>query len=248
MTIDVWLFALDAAPTEVTQFAALLDPDERAQATRLRLAAGRRRYVARHGLLRLLLAGYLDRPAERIAFRCNSFGKPALIDGAGCQFSLSSSGDIGLCAVARGVAIGCDIERRNPRLADRATAQRFFAPAEVAALDGLDEARRIHGFFDCWTRKEAFVKALGAGLMLPLDSFDVTVEANMPPRVERFEGDAAVTDRWTLYNVDAPQGFTGAIAAMTRGDTVRLRYQSLASIMIQDATAPRIMHDVQRML
>ena len=173
--LDVWLFALDHA-----DFGASLSPDERDRAARFRFARDRQRFVARRGQLRRLLGDYLARPAADIAFDHNAFGKPTVRGAGDLSFSTSHSGTLGLCVVAHGTEVGCDLERRQPHLADRATAKHLFAPGEQRALATLPAEQWIEGFFNCWTRKEAYVKALGLGLSHPLDGFEVSLAPDAP--------------------------------------------------------------------
>lgn len=211
MTLDAWLFDLDPAPADLARLADLLDAGERNRAARFRFERDRQRFVARRGQLRRLLARYLDRPAAAIAFTTNAYGKPALHDADGWHFNLSHSGGLGLCVVDR-IEIGCDLERRDPRLADRATAVRFFAPAEVAALDALPPEQWTEGFFNCWTRKEAYVKALGLGLSCLLDSFVVTLAPAAPAAL------LTASPGWAIHAFTPAPGYHAAI--VLRGETV----------------------------
>ncbi len=168
--LDVWLFPLDRGDLD-----ECLSRDERDRAARFRFARDRQRFVARRGQLRRLLGEYLACSPGEIAFDDNAFGKP-MVRGAGdLKFSASHSGDLGLCVIAQGTDVGCDLERRQPHLADPGAAERLFAPDEKRALAALPSAQWTEGFFNCWTRKEAYVKALGLGLSHPLDGFEVSL-------------------------------------------------------------------------
>lgn len=206
MIVGIWLFALDLPDTAIDSLHGLLDAAEQARAAQFRLDRDRRRFIARRGQLRRLLAIYLDRPPRDLAFECNAFGKPALRGGGSLTFNLSSSGGIGLCVVARGIEVGCDIERRDAALADPAVADRLFAPAERRALAALPAEEWMDGFFNCWTRKEAFVKALGTGLSYPLHDFTVSVKPGAPAVVlEPARG-------WWLHAFAPTAGYHAAIA------------------------------------
>lgn len=211
MILGVRLFVLDLPDAAIDGLHALLDPAEQARAAQFRFDRDRRRFVARRGRLRRLLSGYLDRPARDLTFEHNAFGKPALRDGGSLNFNLSSSGGIGLCVVARGIAVGCDIERRDAALADPAVADRLFAPAERQALAALPPEQWVDGFFNCWTRKEAFVKALGAGLSHPLHDFTVSVEPGMPAVVRE------PACGWSLHAFQPMPGYHAAIAVAREG-------------------------------
>ena len=211
MILGVRLFALDLSDAAIDALGELLDPAEQAQAARFRFDRDRCRFIARRGQLRRLLAHYLDRPAPDLAFTTGAFGKPALRDGGALAFNLSSSGGIGLCVVACGIEVGCDIERRDAALADRTIADRLFAPAERAALAALPAERWAEGFFDCWTRKEAFVKALGSGLAHPLHDFTVSVEPGAPAVLRK------PARGWSLHAFAPLPGYHAAVAVAGEG-------------------------------
>jgi 4'-phosphopantetheinyl transferase len=175
MSATLSLFDLDLPAGEVAALDRMLSGAERARARTYRFARDATRFVARRGQLRMLLGGQLGRAPDRITFQEGPFGRPYVADGP--SFNIASSGAIGLCAIVAEGMIGCDIERRDPRLADRALAERLFAPAEYRSLAALPAERWTETFFDCWTCKEAVVKALGVGLSVPLDAFAVAPRA-----------------------------------------------------------------------
>ncbi len=177
------LFSTDLDWTALGALEALLDPEERNRAGRLRLPSDRDRFIARRGRLRLLLAEAVGCVPSKISYAHGEFGKPRLEGGGDLRFNLSHSDGLALCVIGRGVELGCDIERRREEFADEATAERFFALGERRSLRSLPHDRRVHGFFDCWTRKEAYVKALGTGLSCPLDSFEVSLAPRGTSRV-----------------------------------------------------------------
>src|SRR3954447_5184073 len=175
---------LDAGRADLGRLAAALSADERDRARRFRLERDRRRYVARRGRLRELLSDYLGLAPPRVRLRTGPFGKPRVAEGEP-RFSLSHSHGIALYAIARGLEVGCDIERRDGRLAEQEGADRFFAPPEADALRSLPPHQHAEGFFNCWTRKEAYVKARGLGLSLPLASFAVSLAPSEPAALLR---------------------------------------------------------------
>jgi 4'-phosphopantetheinyl transferase len=205
MAIDLWLFALDRPADEIAALATTLDAAERDRAGRFRFAVDRDRFVSRRGQLRRLLGGYLGRPAAAIGYGETGNSKPVIGDGDGLRFSLSHSDDMALCAVARGIELGCDIERHRPDLADPEVARRLFAPAEYQAIEALPESQRSAAFFNCWTRKEAFVKAIGLGLSYPLDAFEVSVAPGEPAALLRGG------DGWSLRALDLGAVWHGAL-------------------------------------
>ena len=166
ITVDLWLWRRELAGDEAALSAA-----EQARAARFAFAHLARDYRAIHARLRAVLARYVNLPAAAIEIGPVEGGKPAMAGGP--FFNLSHSGDWVALGVCRTAAIGVDIEAHRPVETD--VAERFFSPAEHQALNGLAAAPWRDAFFRCWTRKEAFVKATGEGLMRPLDRFDVTL-------------------------------------------------------------------------
>ncbi|HEX5184153.1 MAG TPA: 4'-phosphopantetheinyl transferase superfamily protein [Allosphingosinicella sp.] len=182
--IDLRLFGTDLDREALGSLHALLDGDERERARSFRFERDRARFIARRGQLRLLLSEHLARAPSEIVYARGRFGKPRVEQAGDLRFNLSHSDGLALCAIARGVEIGCDIERRRSDLASPETAERFFAAEEQRILRDYRGAQWVKGFFDCWTRKEAYVKALGDGLSCPLDSFHVSLEPEGATRLE----------------------------------------------------------------
>ncbi|WP_127901935.1 4'-phosphopantetheinyl transferase family protein [Solirhodobacter olei] len=210
ITVDLWLWPLDAAGD-----AACLSGDEAARAARFVRPADATAFRNARAGLRRILGAYLDRPAADLAFSYGPEGKPGLPGGP--AFNLSHSGRWAALAVtAEDIRLGIDIEAH--RSVEQDVARRFFSPAEIAALARLSGPDWIEGFFQTWTRKEAFVKALGRGLHRPLDSFDVTL--GPAPRIARIaEGGEA---DWQMADLATGPGYAGALAVEARGRPLRL--------------------------
>jgi 4'-phosphopantetheinyl transferase len=217
MPADAWLFDVDLAGDEIAALYPLLDREERARAMQFRFARDRDRFIARRGRLRHLLGSYLGEAAEDIAFHHNDFGKPQILGDDGLQFSLSHSHGVALCAIAWDRAVGCDLEWRDAELACRETADRLFSARERADLHRLASAQWIEGFYNCWTRKEAFVKALGRGLSHPLDSFDVSVAPGEPAALLSRSGP------WSMHGFSPRHGFQAAVVVEGVDQPVRFR-------------------------
>ena len=213
--IEVTVLGLDPAPGHLSALEDLLSVDERRRAAAFHFARDRSRFVAARGQLRMLLAAHVGAPASTLEFRPGAHGKPALARPRGPFFNTSRSGEIGLCALSETGEVGCDIERLDPRLCDPDVARRFFAAAEVSVLERLPADQQLDGFFNCWTRKEAFVKALGLGLSHSLHAFCVSLA---PGGSARFLGGA---EGWAVASLDPAPGYRAAIAA--RGNAVTWR-------------------------
>jgi 4'-phosphopantetheinyl transferase len=218
--VHVWQAPLDGAAELVDRFAACLDGEERYRAERFHFPRDRDRYVVGRGRLRLLLGEYLGVAPEDVGFQYSTAGKPALSAGSGSadlRFNVAHSDGLALYAVTRGRDVGVDVERVRPDLAWRELAERYFAPTEVAELVALPPARQRLAFFTCWTRKEAYVKALGLGLSVPLDGFAVTLAPDRPAALIGTAHDPAQCERWELRELVPAAGFVGAMAVEGRG-------------------------------
>jgi 4'-phosphopantetheinyl transferase len=222
--VHVWRIRLDHTIAYLPCLAALLAADERREAERYRMAADRARYVAGRGALRCLLARYLDTLPQQVPIEHGERGKPRLADFASAmslQFNLSHSGQLLLIAIAAGRAIGIDVEDARRNLEVERIAERFFSVCERAALASLPAPLRREAFFACWTRKEAYLKAKGDGLALPLDWFDVSVLPGGPARLLATRPDPDEARRWTLHDLDVGPDHKGALAV--EGDDCQLR-------------------------
>ena len=204
--VDVFWADLDAAASALPRWHEMLDSNERARAARFRFERDRIRYTACHGILRLLLSRYVDRPPAALRFNTIGNGKPVLSDGA-LNFNISHSRHLALFAISRDVTVGCDIEFHDERFLGEGIPEHFFSPAEQRELRAVPRADRCAAFFAGWTRKEAFVKARGLGLSLPLDSFDVSLAPSMRPALYRG------CDGWSARCVEPAPDCSAAVIA-----------------------------------
>jgi 4'-phosphopantetheinyl transferase len=182
--VDVFWTNLDAAANALPAWLALLDSNEGARATRFRFERDRHRYIACHGILRLLLSRYADRAPAALRFDVTGYGKPALSNSE-LRFNISHSHQLALFAISRDVTVGCDVEWHDERFLAENIPEHFFSPAEVAELNTVPQANRVTAFFAGWTRKEAYIKARGLGMSLPLNRFDVSLSASAQPSLYR---------------------------------------------------------------
>lgn len=222
--VHVWCAALDRTSSEVARCRSILSQDELAQASRFRFERHRRQFVVRHGLLRLILGRYLETEPETIRFDYSEFGKPALKPGVGDRelfFNLSDAAGLALYAFTMAREIGVDVERVRSDIEHEEIAERFFSLNERAALRAIPTEDRPQAFFTCWTRKEAFIKAHGEGLSLPLDQFDVSVGAGEPAKLLATRGSLEDARRWELRHLDPSPGFVAALAVEGRGWNLR---------------------------
>lgn len=213
--IDVWSVRLDPPAERVEHLGRLLTPDEWERANRFRFDKHRRQYVVGRGALRTLLSAYLGTRPELVRFTYGPRGKPFLAaphDASGLHFNLSNSDEMALVGVIRGVEIGVDVEYLKPMPDCEQISERFFSESERKVLRSIPFPAKEETFFNCWTRKEAYLKAVGEGLAAPLDSFDVTLAPGDPPRMLTLEGDAGRAARWFFHHLRPAPDYIGAVA------------------------------------
>lgn len=214
--------SLDEPPWPPAQLHAVLDPAERERAARFHFPQHRERFAHGRGLLRHLLAHATGSDPSALRFDNGPQGKPRLAHPFAqpdLDFNLSHSGAWALLALSDGAAVGVDIEWPRPVPELHAIAARNFAPAEQAELAALPGALAADAFLAGWTRKEAFIKALGGGLSIPLDSFEVTLDPHSPARLLRVHDAAHPAHAFTLWAGRTPQG-AWAAAVVRRSEAI----------------------------
>jgi 4'-phosphopantetheinyl transferase len=213
--VHVWRVPLERTALELRQLRGTLSTDETVRADRFYFQRDRDAFVAARGTLRQLLGRYLGRSPGDVAFDYGPYGKPNLIHDSSAapipipiQFNVSHSHGLALMAFSLQRRLGVDVESIRPEIASDEIAARYFSPREVAELRSLPPAMRSEGFFLCWTRKEAYVKAIGDGLQISLNSFHVGLTPSEPERLESSD-----SQRWTLRSLRPGAGFAAAIVA-----------------------------------
>jgi 4'-phosphopantetheinyl transferase len=211
--VDIQLIPLDQPAEVVDRLSETLGAGERARASRFAFGHDRVRFIVSRAALRSILGRALGTWPYAVRFAYGSHGKPELappFDRAGLTFNLSHSSAFALVAVTRDVRIGVDIERGRPLDDLRALAEQNFSPRERRALLALPDEQREPAFFRCWTRKEAFVKAVGDGLSYPLDRFSVSLRSDEVARLEEIEGDESAARQWTVLDLGMVPGYSAA--------------------------------------
>jgi 4'-phosphopantetheinyl transferase len=209
--VHVWCAALRRTATDVEGLARLLSAEERERAGRFRSDSARTEFVVARGMLRAILARYLARAADRIALGHTNQGKPKLACRS-LHFNVSHSHGLALFAVTGRGEVGVDVERLRPYDNHLSLADRYFAPREAALLRGLAPECRLEAFFHAWTRKEAVVKASGAGLSYGLERIEVTFLPGEPARVLRLDDEDHLAAGWSLRALAPAPGYVGAVA------------------------------------
>ena len=212
--VHVFTIDLGANADAVPYFRSLLSVDEGQRADKFRFENGRNEYTITRGVLRTLLGFYLDAEPGRPRFRYSDHGKPSL-DGEfqeRLEFNVSHSGGMAIVAIAHQRRIGVDIERVQLDFEHERIAERFFSEHERVQLSGVAKQDLPIAFFRCWTRKEAFIKALGEGLSHPLSQFDVELRADQPVRLVGTRPDPIEASMWNLLDVPVPPLYVAALA------------------------------------
>lgn len=213
--VHVWRAGLDRPSFDVHTFLHLLTTDERERAERFYFQRDRDRFIVARGVLRTILSSYLHVKPDELRFCYNSYGKPALIAASGgplLRFNLAHSGGLALYALTLNREIGIDLEYIREDFASEQLAEQFFSHREVEMLRALPANMRTEGFFNCWTRKEAYIKGRGQGLSFPLNQFVVSVAPGEPATLLSVEGDPQEASRWCLQELTPGPGYVASIA------------------------------------
>ncbi len=218
--VHVWRAALDETPSRIDSFLNTLAADERTRAERFYFPRDRERFIVARGVLRAILGLYSNRAPECVFFSYSSHGKPKLAwesGDAAIRFNISHSHGVALYAVTRTREVGIDVEFIRSDLKVEQIAARFFSPYEIARLRTLPTDLREAAFFRCWTRKEAYIKAKGEGLSLPLDQFEVSLTPAEPAALLRTQRDPNEAQRWSLQELTPAPGYAAALAVQGHG-------------------------------
>lgn len=210
--VHVWRARLEN-DEDVSRLEPILSDDEIRRANRFRFAEHRRRFVIARGCLRQLLAGYLQIDARELLFIYSAEGKPSLDvrHESDLLFNVSHSGEIAGFAFALRRTLGIDVELIRRDVDVEEIPKRFFSAAEQVALDTLEGEHKVQGFFRCWTRKEAYVKAVGSGLSLPLRDFDVSLMPGETPKLLATRPDPTLAGRWSMASLDFGEEYAAAV-------------------------------------
>jgi 4'-phosphopantetheinyl transferase len=215
--IAVWTVDLDQRPHVVAELSETLTDDEMERACRLRHKSDRSRFIVARAALRQILGRELEQPPSALRFAVQEHGKPYLPDNDDLHFNVSHAYGLCLIAVSGGVPVGLDIERVAPLEGLETLAREILAPAEIAELWASSDPLRL--FYSCWTRKEAYVKALGAGWALAVPKIEITLAGRA--RFLNLPGDDAAS--WSLIDLEPAPGYVGALAIRHVGASLRQR-------------------------
>ncbi|HET7150702.1 MAG TPA: 4'-phosphopantetheinyl transferase superfamily protein [Candidatus Acidoferrum sp.] len=215
--VHIWRASLDVHPETSVRLYATLSPDERARSARFHFERDQQRFIVARGVLRCVLGRYLQTEPGQLSFVYNAFGKPDLSPEFAnpLKFNLSHSAGLAIIAIAGASNVGVDLEYIRAESDYVDIARHFFSQAENDYLISLPNQLCAKTFFNYWVMKEAYLKARGEGLAIPLNSFSVpltTDPAQAPVDFYVPSGDIFPPKRWSLYTLRPARGYTGALA------------------------------------
>jgi 4'-phosphopantetheinyl transferase len=213
--VHVWAAYLNLRPEALARLAAILSAEEQERAGHFRFDRHHNRFIAARGFLRSLLAIYLECAPDELQFEYSQNGKPALngsFAGSGLAFNLAHSQDLALIAVTRLGPIGVDVEQIRPVADADDLVERFFSPREIALFKTLPDEQKNAAFFNLWTRKEAWLKATGEGIVHSLNRVEVTFLPGEPAQLLAFPEKPTLKSEWGLRELTPTTGFVGAVA------------------------------------
>ena len=217
--VHIWRVPLNLSEAFLQQLKTRLSPDERERAARFKFEKHRNHFIAARGQLRLLLAAYTGQPADQVRFSYNRFGKPYLQEKNSAQplqFNISHSHELALMAFHPTWKLGVDIEWMKPDFDGLHLVKRFFSQNEQKEMEEVPEALKKEAFFNGWTRKEAYIKARGRGLNIPLAQFSVSLDPEQPARLIETPHDPEGLKFWKLQAIPVPQNYKAAIVVKAR--------------------------------
>ena len=216
VNLDLWWISLLQPQQVLDCCREVLSSGEMRKAASFHFQRDRDRWVIARGAIRHVLATYLKVSPRELRFQYGGHGKPDVMDAInqpGLKFNLSHSGDFALAAVTRKVNVGVDVELIRPEVSGVEIAKEFFSPRDVQKLTQLTPRQQVEVFFECWTLKEAYLKACGAGLSVRLDSFDVVRESQNLPALLAVAQQSGEVEHWKMYSLPAPPGYKAAMVA-----------------------------------
>jgi 4'-phosphopantetheinyl transferase len=220
----VWRASLDQEAKVIANLAALLSRDEYQRAMRYHRATDRDRFIVGRGVLKRIISTYLALSPGELRFTYNEYGKPAVSEDQNdraINFNLSHSGELALYAITKRRGVGIDIEYIREDFATLEIAEHFFSKDEVRSLKAAPIDQRTKAFFNCWSRKESYIKAIGMGVSFPLDGFTVSLAPNEAPALLNVGSDESEPSRWRMHELKAGEGYAASIIVENPPVTLR---------------------------
>ena len=212
--VHVWHASLEQPPEVARELETVLTEEDQKRAGRFRYPAHRRSFIASRGILRILIHRYTGIRPDQISFNYNMAGKPYLAGPAsisGLSFNLSHAGLLVLFAFSRGRQVGVDVECIRPIEEMDRIASWNFSPGEYRIFQRLPEESKLQAFYNCWSRKEAFLKAVGDGLSFPLHEIEVFFGNQYPDTVQGISWGEEAAQQWSMHDIEIPDGYAASL-------------------------------------
>ena len=223
--VHLWWRSLKASEEAVQACFEILSHDEQDRTSRFLVDHARNNFILTRSALRSLLAVYLQKKPQELSFGLTKYGKPFLDEPSDLRFNVSHANGLALLGFTRRREIGVDVERIQPQLDTWKLAERFFSDHERSTLENLRGEQLQSAFFRCWSRKEAYIKARGEGLSLPLSQFDVSIAPNESHAQLATRPDESEAARWVVRDVATTHEYAAA-CAFSRIATIKTPVES----------------------
>lgn len=223
--VHVWCASLKQSMSTLKQFANILSPKERKRADQFYFEKDKNHYITGHGVIKVLLSRYLNKRAKDIGFCYGPYGKPECVDQCNNKkiyFNYSHSEEVALYAFSIDNDLGIDVEYIRDIADMNQIVNNICSQEEIIVFETLAESDRRTAFFNCWTRKEAFIKAVGKGLSMPLDQFKVSFLPNKPAKLLSVNAEEKTKQEWHIQDLKPAYGYAAAIAV--KGPPPNLKY------------------------
>lgn len=221
--IHVWSINVSNVPENFqNSYYGLLSPNERSRVSKLRFLKDQRTFIIARGVLKKLSGYYLNIDPKMVDFEYEKFGKPRYRNNSPIKFNVSHSGNLILIGFTKDYELGVDIEYIKEDFNMMEIARNFFSKQEIRSLERLPTKEKPIGFYRCWTRKEAIIKAIGTGLSFPLDSFAVSLDHDLNALLQTTTWNPSEKKNWTLHSFRPNKKYMAAIAIKTKKSSYQL--------------------------
>lgn len=210
--IHLWRVFLNQPPEQIQQLSQTLSADENARSNRFHFQKDRNNFIVSRGTLRMILSRYLNLSPQNLKFTYSTQGKPALHTETEIFFNLSHSHQLALYAITLNREIGIDIEFIRPIAEAENIVKNYFSPKEITIFNTISPAHKPEAFFNAWTRKEAYLKATGQGLIQPLNTIEVSITPGEPAKLLSINGDTQKASQWTLTHLTPHPNYIACVA------------------------------------
>lgn len=219
--VHIWSVHIRDHTNKLSIYWELLNEKEKTKATQFKFGKDCNCFVIARGVLRKLLGSYLHLKPEEVEFQSGNYGKPYINHSSKIQFNISHSKNVVLMGFILKDTIGVDVEYTQRKIDVKQIAKQFFSVEEYESLLTLDNSCQLQGFYNCWTRKEAFIKALGSGLSFPLDQFVVSLDCTEEAVLKDTKWDNKEKEKWVLQPIKPRENYIGAYAVKGKVSNVK---------------------------